>query len=137
MIIENYSSISCTIPIQENSCRAFPPRRKEGNLSFLKNLFPRRSSGVIKDSNLYWVYIQCEACQEKLRIHVDLRNDLSIQYGETEKEDLYFTRKQVVGKEGCFKIITVELTFDRDRKLLDRKITGGSFISQEEYDAEK
>jgi hypothetical protein len=66
-----------------------------------------------------------------------MRNDLSIQYGETEKEDVYFTRKRVIGSQGCFNPIDVELTFDRDRRLMDKQITGGRFISQEEYAAEE
>ena len=106
-------------------------------MSFLKDLFSRLSSGTGNDAHLYWVYVQCDRCQEKIRFHVDLRNDLSIQYGETEKEDVYFTRKRVVGSQGCFKAIDVELTFDKDRHLMDRQITGGRFISQEEYDAEE
>jgi hypothetical protein len=105
-------------------------------LSFLKDLVSRLTSSTGKDSNLYWVYVQCDRCQEKIRFHVNIRNDLSIQYGETEKEDSYFTRKCVIGSQGCFKAIDVELTFDRDRRLVDRQITGGRFISQEEYTAE-
>ncbi len=105
-------------------------------MSFLKDLFSRLSSGTSKDAHLYWVYVQCDQCREKIRFHVDMRNDLSIQYGETEKEDIYFTRKHVIGSQGCFKAIDVELTFDKDRRLVDRQITGGQFISQEEYTAE-
>ena len=68
---------------------------------------------------------------------MDLRNDLSIQYGETEKEDIYFTRKRVIGRQGCFQAMDVELTFDKDRRLLDKQISGGRFISEEAYNAGK
>ncbi len=113
------------------------PHRKEQPLSFLKDLYSRLTSGGGKDAHLYWVYVRCNRCQEKIRFHVDLRNDLSIQYGETEKDDVYFTRKRVIGSQGCFNAIDVELTFDRDRRLIDQQITGGQFISQEEYAAEE
>jgi hypothetical protein len=102
-------------------------------VSFFKNLISRLTTGGGKDDYLYWVYVQCERCQEKIRFHVDMRNDLSIQYGRTEKEDIYFTRKSVVGRQGCFQAMDVELTFDKDRRLLDKQISGGRFISEEEY----
>jgi hypothetical protein len=105
-------------------------------LSFLKDLFSRFAAGGSKDAHLYWVYVQCDRCQEKIRIHVDMRNDLSIQYGESEKEDVYFTRKRVIGRQGCFQAIDVELTFDRDRRLVNQQITGGRFISEEAYHSE-
>ena len=79
------------------------------------------------------MYVECDRCHEKIRFHVDMRNDLSIQYGESEKEDVYFTRKRIIGSQGCFQAIDVELTFDKNRRLMDQQITGGRFISQEEY----
>ena len=106
-------------------------------MSFLKDFFSRLTSSTGKDSHLYWIYVQCDRCQEKIRFHVDLRNDLSIQYGETEKEDVYFTRKRIIGRQGCFQAMDVELTFDKDRRLLDKQISGGRFISEEAYNAGK
>ena len=102
-------------------------------MSFFKDLLSRLTSGGETDAYLYWVYVQCERCHEKIRFLVNLRNDLSIQYGETEKEDVYFTRKRVVGSQGCFKAIDVELTFDKNRRLVDQQITGGRFISKEDF----
>jgi hypothetical protein len=106
-------------------------------LSFLKNLFSRITSAAQRDSHLYSVYVRCGQCGEKLQIQINLRNDLSVQYGATEKEDVYFTRKQIVGRSGCFKPIEVELTFDRQRHLIDQKIRGGQFITREEFLAEQ
>jgi hypothetical protein len=107
-------------------------QRKELALSFIKDFFSRLRSGGKMDAHLYWMYVECGRCHEKIRFHVDMRNDLSIQYGETEKEDVYFTRKRIIGSQGCFQTIDVELTFDKNRRLLDQQITGGRFISQEE-----
>ena len=106
-------------------------------MNFLKNLFSNLMASSRKESHLYWVYVECGQCNEKLRIHVDLRNDLSIQYGETDKDDTYFTRKRIIGSTGCFTPIDVELTFNKDRRLVDQQITGGRFISEEEYTAEE
>jgi hypothetical protein len=41
-----------------------------------------------------------------------------------------------VGSKRCFQPIEVELTFDANRKVIAREITGGQFITEEEYEAE-
>jgi hypothetical protein len=97
-------------------------------LNFFKKLFSRRS-----DSSLFWVYVQCDHCGEKLHTHVNLHHDLSIRYGATEKDDVYFTRKRIIGRDRCFKPIEIELTFDSQRRLVDRQIQGGQFISLDEF----
>ncbi|NIM94954.1 MAG: hypothetical protein GTO18_14730 [Anaerolineales bacterium] len=104
-------------------------------MSFLKNLFSR-SSTEESDSNLYYFYVQCDRCSEKIRAHVDMRNDLSIRYGDQESDDVYFTRKRIIGSQRCFTPIEVEMTFDSRRRLFDQQITGGQFITEEEFLAE-
>lgn len=83
---------------------------------------------------MYWVYVLCNRCNEKLRTTVNLSNDLSIRYGESDADDTYFTRKTIIGRDLCFQPIEVELTFDRKRNLIDRQIQGGRFITEEEYE---
>jgi hypothetical protein len=63
-----------------------------------------------------------------------MHNDLSIQYGETDKDNVYFVHKQLLGRERCFKPIDVELTFDNRRNLIDRQMSGGLFIPAEEFE---
>jgi hypothetical protein len=111
----------------------FTPSKKGATLSFLKKLFSRITSGAQRNAHIYPVYVRCGQCGEKLQIQINLWNDLSIQYGDTDKEDVYFTRKQIVGRSGCCKPIEVELTFDRQRHVKDRKIQGGQFITEEEF----
>ena len=85
---------------------------------------------------VYWVYAQCDRCGEKLKTRVDLHNDLSIKYGEDDAEDLYYTRKDLIGSGLCFAPIEVILTFDLGRRLIQKQMTGGKFITREEYEAE-
>ena len=99
-------------------------------MSFLKKLFSPRN-----DPPFYWIYVQCDQCGEMLRTHVNLHNDLSIRYGESERDNAYFTRKRIIGSHRCFRPIDVELTFDSKRNLLDQQIQGGRFISEEEFNA--
>lgn len=82
----------------------------------------------------YWVYARCAWCGEKLRTRVNLYNDLSINYGEKDSQNYYVCRKLLVGDQHCFRRIEIKLTFDADRKLIDREIIGGEFISAEEFE---
>ena len=85
------------------------------------------------EAYLYWIYIRCSRCDEILKTHVDLRNDLSIDYGDDGESDTYFTRKIIVGNTLCFEPIELELKFDAKRRLLSQNITGGELLSEEEY----
>ena len=85
---------------------------------------------------VYWIYAQCDRCGEKLKTRVDLHNDLSINFGEGDEEDLYYTRKDIVGSGMCFAHIEATLTFDLNRRLIQKQMTGGKFITREEFEAE-
>jgi len=87
-------------------------------------------------ASTYWLYVQCDRCGEKVKVRVNLHNDLSIRYGEKDEGDTYFCRKMIIGNQRCFQPIEVELTFNRNRKLLDQQVTGGQVISEEEYSEE-
>ena len=43
--------------------------------------------------------------------------------------------KEIVGKD-CFRRIHVEIAFDRQKRPAEQQITGGQFITREEYEAE-
>lgn len=86
-----------------------------------------------RDPHGHDVYVVCDRCGEKLKTRINKANDLSIQYGDRQGKDTYFCRKVLIGDGPCFQRIEVELTFDQNKNLIERKITGGSFISQEEY----
>ncbi len=81
----------------------------------------------------YWVYLLCDRCGEPLQVRIDLLNDLSVEYGRRNSDDRYFIRKQVIGSGNCFQPIEIQLSFNHQRSLIDRSITGGEFISQQEY----
>ena len=100
-------------------------------MSFFKKLSNLFSSPGGGDTRAYWVYARCNRCGEIIRARVDLSNDLSLDYeGEGTT---YFTRKILIGEQRCFERIEVRLTFDKDRKLINREISGGEFISEEQF----
>jgi hypothetical protein len=101
--------------------------------SLLKRLASLFTPEGARDAYAYWLYVQCDRCGEKIRTRVDLRNDLSIRYGATDRDTTYFCRKKIIGGQRCFQSIEVELTFDASRQLVEQRIRNGKFISEEEY----
>jgi len=76
----------------------------------------------------FWIAVQCDRCGEIIRTRVDLNNDLSAEYGEGEGETAYYSRKVLIGKEGCYVPIEVELKFDAHRNLVEKRVQGGKFM---------
>ena len=102
-------------------------------MNLLKKLASLFTPDGRQDAYAYWVYVRCSRCGEKLRTRIDLRNDLSVRYSDTEGDTTYFCRKMLVGGGRCFQQIEVALVFDGRRQLIDRQVRGGRFISEEEY----
>jgi hypothetical protein len=84
-------------------------------------------TGSPKDTS-FWIAVQCDRCGEIIRTRVDLNNDLSAEYGEDEGETAYYSRKVLIGKEGCYVPIEVELKFDPHRNLVEKRVKGGKFM---------
>jgi len=82
------------------------------------------------------LYVRCDRCGEAIGTRIHLHHDLSSLYDEGGQGGAYFVRKTLVGSKRCFQPIEVELTFDANRKVIAREITGGQFITEEEYQAE-
>lgn len=86
-----------------------------------------------RESDATWIAVRCNRCGEVIRARVNLFNDLSAQYGEDGGGEVsYYCHKQLMGEgaEGrrCFQRIEVELTFDSRHKLINREISGGTFV---------
>lgn len=104
-------------------------------MDFIKKLNKLLSASSEKDGDALWIYVRCAGCGEKLRTRIRLNNDLSIDFGEGENQDIYICRKTLVGNQQCFRRIEIQLTFNSNRKIIGREIVGGEFISVEEFDA--
>lgn len=101
-------------------------------MSFFKKLGSLFSSPS-DDNRSLSLYVKCDKCGEILKGRVDLYNDLSINYGETGGGTTYFCRKVFVGSNRCYLPIEVELTFDKNRRLINEEITGGKIVSEEDF----
>jgi hypothetical protein len=85
--------------------------------------------------NAFWIYLRCNACGEPIRVRINREHDLSADFDEeSDAPTGYHGHKEVVG-ERCFRRIQVDLTFDGQRRLTEQHIQGGTFLTEEEYQA--
>ncbi len=101
-----------------------------GLLDNLLKLVGVRRPPASGDRGVYY-YVRCDRCGERLRLRVDPYWDLGSADGGG-----FVVTKRLVGQK-CFRPIEVTLTFDDRRVETERDITGGKFITAEEYGAEE
>ncbi|MBN1311537.1 MAG: hypothetical protein JXB30_08970 [Anaerolineae bacterium] len=61
-----------------------------------------------------------------------MHNDLSAGDGEDTDAGGYYCRKVLMGSRRCFQRIEVKVRFDSNRRLIDRQISGGTFVDEQE-----
>jgi hypothetical protein len=76
----------------------------------------------------YRFNVKCARCGEVIPGRVDLRNDLTPELGSNDLPTGYYARKVLMGSGHCFQKVEVELTFDKNRKLTGKEVTGGAMI---------
>jgi len=87
------------------------------------------SSSGKTDQTALWVAVKCNRCGETTRARIDLRNDLSIEYDEAGGLPTYHCRKILMSETGrCFQRLEVELTFNANRNVVSREVSGGQFV---------
>lgn len=97
-------------------------------MSFLDSI--KSLLGGERDEFGYWIYVRCRRCGEAIKTRINLQNDLSPCEGGG-----YKVNKTLVGSQRCFERIEVTLSFDANRRLSEREILGGDFISAEDFEA--
>ena len=104
-------------------------------MGFLKKLSQLLAGS--EEPNIHREYVRCSRCGEKIAVRVNLGNELTPQLDEGE--GAYYVRKGVIGsgETRCFQTTEVELYFDPNRQLVSRYITGGEFITREEFEADE
>ena len=104
-------------------------------MRFLKKLVSLFSGGGGGDNRALPIYVFSTRCREPIMAEIDLVNSLS---RDEESDDKYYTRKvlQGSGKNRCFTQVEVEIWFDRGKKVSHYEVTGGRWLTQEEYQEE-
>jgi hypothetical protein len=93
-------------------------------MGLLKKLFG--GSTAKPEKRYYSFQVKCKRCGEIIEGHVDLDNDLSIEF--EDNRNIYFGRKVLMGSGHCFQQIQVELKFSSTRAVIDQQIQGGTFV---------
>jgi hypothetical protein len=96
----------------------------------LNNLFTARPPSGSKDDG-YYFQVKCKRCGEVITTRVNVYNDLSVEYDEKGNPESYYCRKVVMGENRCYQQIEVGLKFNTSRKLVDKTISGGTFVETE------
>jgi len=97
-----------------------------GFLDQLKSLFTPPTG----DPNALWLYVKCKRCGAPLAVRVNMANDLSADY-----ESGGFVLNKEIMDSKCFTLMRAEVHFDAGRKITERKLDKGEFITREEYAA--
>jgi phage terminase large subunit GpA-like protein len=89
---------------------------------FTKLFFPPSPIGTF-----YRFFVICDRCGETIQGEVNVNNEPSQEFSDRGKS-LFTCRKVLIGNKHCFQRIEVVINFDKDRRVLDRKISGGEFV---------
>jgi hypothetical protein len=98
-------------------------------MGFFEKLGKLFGSSGEGNKNVYWIAVKCNRCGEVIRTRVNLMNDLSAEFTAGD-QPVYFCRKMLMGEGRCFQRVEVELTFDQNRRLVNREISGGQFVDE-------
>ena len=101
-------------------------------MGFLKKLFSSDDSNQSKKSDPegFFVYVQCDRCDAKVRLRINKQYDL------IPSDDGYEWHKTIVDSR-CFQRIPTVAHFDRGLNMTHADIQGGRYISLEEYEAKE
>lgn len=95
-------------------------------MNFLKNLFG--GSGGGSNDRGFYVYVKPKMCQEIIKVRIDMLNSLS----QNDDGDGYFVRKTARGQR-CPFAAEMTLFFDGNRRLIDKVIENGEFVTEEDF----
>lgn len=98
-------------------------------MDFLRRLL----GGQPRGDGAIHLYVRCERCGAPVHVRVDPRNDLSIEYGDGEAPAGYRLVKEIMDSR-CFRLMRAEIDYDAAKREVSRRIEGGAFIGQDEYE---
>jgi hypothetical protein len=99
---------------------------------FLNSLKGKPPTG---DDRYLAIYVWSNRCREPIAGQVDLMNETSL----TDAGDgSYYVRKVIhsSGKHRCFDQVEVELWLNDKKRVVNQAVTGGRWLTAQEYDAE-
>ncbi len=94
----------------------------------------RRLFGQSDTAPVFLLHVRCARCGAVVQTRIHLYNDVSVEYDDREEVKGYWIRKELMD-DRCFRLMTAELRFDRQRRLIGQEISGGEIITAAEYGA--
>ena len=83
-----------------------------------------------KDKNIIRIYLQDNKCGEKIEVLLRKSYDIQRVY---EDDSAYYKITKVVVCTKCYNKIKINITFDKNYKVITNYIENGKFITQDEY----
>jgi hypothetical protein len=102
-------------------------------MGFLKKILDAVTgggSGRSRDREGLYIYVKCGRCGTPVRVRVSKYHDLQRDYDTGEM----VLRKEIMDDK-CFRLMDATVRFDPRYQVIDRKIQGGEFITEDEYRA--
>lgn len=96
-------------------------------MNFLKKLFGGKGGA---DSRGLYVYVRPKRCDQIVQVRIDLYNDLS----KSDDGKGYFVRK-IAEAARCPFPAELHLYFNNQRKLTEKRIENGEYVTEDEYRA--
>lgn len=80
------------------------------------------------------IYVYSNRCREPLAAQIDIMNEIS----RDDDYKGYFVRKvlHTSGKNRCYGQVEIEVWLDSEKRIVRQEVTGGRWLTQEEYQAE-
>ena len=102
-------------------------------MCWLRRFFKRQ---LRQDSaTALWIYVVCGRCGEAIRVRADRRYDLVSEMRDPgESGPAYTLHKDIVGAR-CFQRIAVDVELDHRLQVIEQRISGGRWLTEEEYRA--
>lgn len=102
-------------------------------MDFLRRLFGGGGGRPGQDGGMYF-YLRSKRSGEIVQVRLDL-NQLSPEY-DGDRVVGYFTNKTAVGQRS-FERMEAEFRFDSQKHLTDKSVSGGEFVTREDWLAQQ
>lgn len=97
-----------------------------------RSVVPDSGVNGTEDPDAIVFYMRCSHCGEVVRVRADRRSDLVQEFDDDVAG--YTLHKEVLGTR-CNRMMTARIDFDRNYAITSREAHGGTFATQEEYEA--
>jgi hypothetical protein len=104
-------------------------------MNWFKRLFASARRSRQSENTALWLYVCCSRCGEAIQGRVDRRYDLASEWRDPgEPGPAYTMHKDIMG-DRCFQRMSVDVGFDTHFQIVEQRIRGGSFLTEEAYRA--